>query len=30
MVPDIDNLAKAIQLALAPVFLLTGIAHCSA
>ena len=23
--PDIDNLAKAIQLALAPVFLLTGI-----
>ena len=26
MLPDIDDLAKAIQLALAPVFLLTGIA----
>jgi hypothetical protein len=26
MLPDVSDLAKAIQLALAPVFLLTGIA----
>ena len=26
MVPDVSDLAKAIQLAMAPVFLLTGVA----